>query len=69
MQTLKNNRPIENALCVFKRKKNNIYILGYISNGGIKLYGRRETISIDEFDAYEYIDNENDGFIFVEQKK
>ena len=70
MTNIKNDYPVENALCVFRSGK--IFFLGYISFRPwtrIKLYGKPLTMPIAEDMQYQYVLNEQGGYIFINGKE
>lgn len=64
--------PIDRALCVFK-SSNNDFFLGFLEWDKrirpIKMYSRNIFYNIDEVTGYQYVLNENGGFLFVNESK
>lgn len=73
MQPFENNWPVPTALCVF-RAKTGLMFLGYLldepieSGEQIKLYGKEDYLTTDLIKWYQYVVNEQGGFIFMTPK-
>ena len=66
---IKENYPVDNALCVFRCvfRHEKLFFLGYIHNARIKTYGKPLTLPISETMQYQYVLNKDGGFIFINQ--
>ena len=68
MTNIKDDYPVENALCVFRSGKT--FFLGYLCfrPSRIKLYGKPIYMPIAEDMQYQYVLNDQGGFIFINAK-
>lgn len=69
MTNIKDDYPVENALCVFRTGK--IFFLGCLCfrPSRIKLYGKPIYIPIAEDMQYQYVLNDQGGFISINGKE
>jgi len=67
----KDNLPMDDALCVFRNK--NLFLMGYIKfqDGDriIKKLGKNLVYDIGAFTHFHYLLNEENSFIYVEQRQ
>ena len=66
MIDIKDDYPVNGALCVFRHK--NLFFLGYVDIAHIKIYGKPSKLPISENMQYQYVLNEQGGFIFINAK-
>ena len=67
MQPMHENWPVPDALCVFKTQKGNFF-LGYYTGSDaffVKAYGKPILVEIVAIVGYQYVWNDNGGFLFI----
>ncbi len=72
LQDLQDNFPMEHTLCVFKHKNSRLFLLGYLifieTSFRIKLYGDETFFSPEDFIQFQYVLNDNGGFLYTNKQ-